>query len=362
MKRAVTRRSACQFGLLTLCALFGLGGLSGCAQAGATSDDAVAATFDGEAIYERDVTSEIRQARIAQNLENDEDWAKWLGANNYTAETIRQQAINSLVGDKIIALGAAEMNLEVDDAAVDEELARAKERYGSEEGFQAMLDTMEMSLEQYREDIRLALENQAIRETFADEEPLTDDELLAYAQTTLPSYNGARRSSHILFSINDEEKAKEVLEKLRAGEITFAEAAKEYSIDGSAEQGGDVGWDCLSEFVNEYTEPLDQLNKGDISDLVTTDYGIHIIQCTDVYEAPEEVSTIEGVPQEFLDAWTTDLQQQKEQEGFSNWYLSRQSSGNLVVHDMPSGLPYDIEPVKDESASSGEDAEGADAS
>lgn len=345
----MTRRTAVKMGSCLLCGMLGLGTIAGCAAPEAVDEDAVAATFDGEAIYEWDITEEVRVARISQNLEDDEAWARWLGANDYDASVIRQQAINAIVGDMIIEHGAHEKGIEVDESAVDEEWEQAKARYGSEEGLQAALDTLGMTHERYRNEIRLSLENKALRETFADDTPPTDEELLAYAQMQLPGFDGARRSSQILFKLEDKELAQEVLEKLKAGTLDFADAAREYSVDGTAEAGGDVGWDCLVDFVDEYAEPLKELAVGDLSDLVESDYGIHIIQCTDAYEAPEEVTSTKDVPQEFLDAFAQDLRDQKEQEAFSNWYLGCQSAGNLVIHDMPAGLPYDVEPVKEAS-------------
>ena len=99
-----------------------------------------------------------------------------------------------------------------------------------------------------------------------------------------------RRSSHILFKVDsdatDEEradaqaKAQEVLDKLNAGEIEFADAAKEYSEDSSASDGGDVGWDKLTTFVSTYQDALSQLGEGQMSGIVETDYGYHIILCT----------------------------------------------------------------------------------
>ena len=62
------------------------------------------------------------------------------------------------------------------------------------------------------------------------------------------AYDGAKRSSHILFNTGDEATAQDVLDRINSGELDFAEAAKEYSQDtGSAENGGDVGWDKLKQ-------------------------------------------------------------------------------------------------------------------
>ena len=53
-----------------------------------------------------------------------------------------------------------------------------------------------------------------------------------------------------------------MLDKLNAGEVEFADAAKEYSEDSSADGGGDVGWDKLTTFVTEYQDALSALSKG----------------------------------------------------------------------------------------------------
>ncbi|MDE8704020.1 peptidylprolyl isomerase, partial [Adlercreutzia equolifaciens] len=93
---------------------------------------------------------------------------------------------------------------------------------------------------------------------------------------------------------SDEDLAQEVLEKLQSGELDFATAAESYSKDtGSAAVGGNVGWDKLTSFVTEYTTALNELEKGEISGLVTSSYGIHNIQCTDVFEAPEELTKMD---------------------------------------------------------------------
>lgn len=49
-----------------------------------------------------------------------------------------------------------------------------------------------------------------------------------------------------------------------------------------------MGWDKTSSFVQEYTDALSGLEKDQVSGLVTSSYGIHIIKCTDVYNAPKE--------------------------------------------------------------------------
>ena len=87
------------------------------------------------------------------------------------------------------------------------------------------------------------------------------------------------KASHIL--VKEEAKAKVVKEKLKAGE-EFANLAKEYSKDpGSVENGGDLGYFAKGEMVPEFEKKAFELNVGDISEPVKSQFGFHIIKVDD---------------------------------------------------------------------------------
>ncbi|MEW6215568.1 MAG: peptidylprolyl isomerase [Nitrospirota bacterium] len=87
------------------------------------------------------------------------------------------------------------------------------------------------------------------------------------------------RASHIL--LKTEEEAKRVLERLRKGE-DFAQIAKKTSIDtGSAKKGGDLGFISRGQMVREFEVEALKLKLGEISELVKTQFGYHIIKVTD---------------------------------------------------------------------------------
>ncbi|MFT4808589.1 MAG: peptidyl-prolyl cis-trans isomerase D [Paraglaciecola sp.] len=135
---------------------------------------------------------------------------------------------------------------------------------------------------------------------------VTDNELEEYYQQNLFDYrtDEERQASHILFESADEDeatasKAKEVLAKIQAGE-NFSELAKTFSSDTfSAENGGDLGWFGKGIMDPAFEDAAFSLvDKDDVSGVVKSEFGYHIIKLTDV--KPEKVNAFENVKQEII--------------------------------------------------------------
>lgn len=119
-------------------------------------------------------------------------------------------------------------------------------------------------------------------------DPVTDEEAQAYYDENESYFNTPEQktASHILIKDPDHTPEKlaeieDILAKAKAGE-DFAELAKEYSEDTSAESGGDLGsFGEVNNFVPEFSEAAWALqNVDDISDVVETEFGYHIIKLT----------------------------------------------------------------------------------
>lgn len=108
-------------------------------------------------------------------------------------------------------------------------------------------------------------------------------------------------AAHIL--VETEEKGKEVLEKLQAG-ADFAALAAEYSIDtGSKDQGGDLGWFPRGVMVSEFEDAAFALDVGETSDLVSSDYGYHIIRVLGKEVRPIDAELLPQVQQYNFQKW-----------------------------------------------------------
>ncbi len=92
-------------------------------------------------------------------------------------------------------------------------------------------------------------------------------------------------SRHILLRLSPQfgeaaavEKLADIKKRILSGQTDFAGMAKEYSADGSAKDGGDLGWANPGMFVPEFEQAMNRLAPGQISDPVTSRFGVHLIQ------------------------------------------------------------------------------------
>ena len=86
------------------------------------------------------------------------------------------------------------------------------------------------------------------------------------------------KASHILVEKRSE--AERILEELKKG-TDFSELAKKYSGCPSKKRGGDLGWFGRGRMVPEFEKAAFSLKKGELSDIVKTQFGYHIIKVTD---------------------------------------------------------------------------------
>jgi peptidyl-prolyl cis-trans isomerase C len=86
------------------------------------------------------------------------------------------------------------------------------------------------------------------------------------------------RARHIL--VGSEKEALDILARLKAGE-KFEDLAKQYSLDGSKDYGGDLGYFTAPEMVPEFSKAAFALKVGEVSQPVKSDYGWHIIKVED---------------------------------------------------------------------------------
>jgi peptidyl-prolyl cis-trans isomerase SurA len=105
-------------------------------------------------------------------------------------------------------------------------------------------------------------------------------------------------------------------QQIEQGKASFEEAARQYSQDGSADQGGDLGWASPGYFVPEFEQVLNELKINEISEPVVSRFGVHLIQLLERREVPMSPSQEreyarnvlrEGKYDEALDTWAREV-------------------------------------------------------
>jgi peptidyl-prolyl cis-trans isomerase SurA len=160
--------------------------------------------------------------------------------------------------------------------------------------------------------------------------------LLDKKQSSSPSVSVVQsRVRHILLRLSpqmNEAAARARLTALRGriagGQIDFATAARENSQDGSAKDGGDLGWANPGQFVPEFEELMNQLAPGQVSEPLVSRFGVHLLQLQERRE-----STLSARDQRELAR--NILREKKSEEAFSIWAQEVRARAYVELREPP---------------------------
>jgi peptidyl-prolyl cis-trans isomerase C len=212
-------------------------------------------------------------------------------------DEVLRGALDQLVTYTVMKQEAASRKIPVTDAEVEGRIKEMQGQFPSEAEFQKALAARNMTPEQFRADTKVDMMIGKMLETeVAGTDVANDTEAKDfYAKNPDKFMQGESvRASHILIMANEksteaEKKAARtkidgVLKRAKAGE-DFAALAKEHSQDGSAQQGGDLNFFRRGQMVPPFEQAAFSLKPGEISDVVETQFGYHIIKVTERKDA-----------------------------------------------------------------------------
>lgn len=251
--------------------------------------DGVAAIVGQEIILNSEVEQYV-QNYVLQNKIN-------VTSNPEMYKRIKKQVLENLVEQKILLTKADEDTITVTEREVDryleEQIRTLVARAGSES---ALESAFQSPMKKIRRDLRSETESRLKIETlrrkkFAEVKVSRREveEFYTMYQDSLPVLKETVDISHILKQIKSGESSREaalakmidVKEKVDAGE-DFTELAKTYSEDpATSVRGGDLGFIKRGDLVTEFEEVAFNLEPGEISGIVETQFGFHVIKMTE---------------------------------------------------------------------------------
>jgi len=186
----------------------------------------------------------------------------------------------------------AKAKVKVTDGEIDAEVKKLKEQYPNEADFTTALASMNISTSSLRAQVERALAIQKYVDTYAAKVSVDDKEIWAYYDKNRASFRVPEqvKASQILIktdpSWNQAKKAAarkkidDILAKLKSGQ-DFESLARTYSEDASASKGGDLGYLRTGQVLKPFEDALFALKPGEISGVVETSVGFHIIKAVD---------------------------------------------------------------------------------
>jgi peptidyl-prolyl cis-trans isomerase C len=204
---------------------------------------------------------------------------------------VYRSVLDRLVSFHLLVQESETLSILVDDAGVDARIETIRSNFPNEEAFETQLENWETTIEDLREETRRdllvegVLESTVLPDIDVDVETTRDFYEQHAAEFT---EGGGVQARHILIGISpdadDQEKAeaRERANSLRLevdGGAEFAELARTNSEDpGSAANGGNLGVVVRGQTVPEFEAALFALEPGDVSEVVETAFGFHVIQ------------------------------------------------------------------------------------
>lgn len=297
----------------------------------AAGSDKAVATVNGEKITEAEVNEEL-----AKRLEV---MKQRMGGQEMPAEQkqmLRSRVVDMMVEQELLEQKLKEKNLTVPDEQVMAEITKiAGEQGQTMEQVEEQIKQMGMTMNDIKSQIRYKL---MMDKLMAAEmkETVTDEDAKKFYDENPQQFEQPEQveASHILVKVEPEatadakaeakKKAEDLLKKVKEGG-DFEALAKEHSDCPSAAEGGKLGSFGRGQMVKEFEEAAFAMKKGEVSGIVETQFGYHIIKVTDKKEAGK--MTFDEV-KERLVAY---LKNQKQQE-FMQEYLEKMKAGAKIEY------------------------------
>ena len=251
--------------------------------------DPAAAVVNGEKI----TVDEIGQA--LERFEGSSEFERLAqqGDAQELKRQVEQQLLSQEIRRAVLEPKAEALGIEVTEDDVDEQLEQIKSDFPSAGAFEETLKEQGLTLEQLRELVRDNLLEEQLRAEVTKDSGPTEEDLQAYFEENREQFQQVE-AQHIL--VDEKATADQLARRLQAApgarvDALFARLAEEFSTDPSGKNGGDLGTSSPGEYVPPFRDALNELEVGEISDPVKSQFGFHVIRLNDRIEPTfEEVA------------------------------------------------------------------------
>lgn len=297
--------------------------------------NAIAAIVNDEIVtlseVDREAQPVIREAEKKSALDND------------ARSKIRRAALEHLVDKKLVDQKIKELNIKVTDEEIRQAIDDVKKQNNmtSQDALVSALASQGLTFEQYRSQLKEQIEKlKLVSMEVRAKIQVGESEMREYYEANRAKYSEDEtfRARHIFFRTNEKAPADDikrtmntalmVLAEAKSGK-DFAELAKSYSEDPAARKdGGDLGTFKKGDMMPELEAAILAMKPGDVSELVYTTSGFHIIKLEE--RTTGKMKSFDSVKGEIEET----LYRKKSEERFSQWAKELRSKANIEMKDL----------------------------
>jgi peptidyl-prolyl cis-trans isomerase C len=212
-------------------------------------------------------------------------------------QEFKKKILNSLIEKELLLQESENKGIVIDPAVIEKEIDEIKSSFPDETGFEEKLREMGYTIDFVRNDIRIGMAiEKLVEQELAEKTEVSSTEIKSFYDSNIENFKTPEqvKARHIL--VNHESGAKKKIENIKA-EIAegsdFAMLAEKHSACPSGQNGGDLGYFSRGQMVEAFEEAAFGLQAGEVSDIVETRFGFHIIKVED--RRPEETKSFEEV-------------------------------------------------------------------
>jgi peptidyl-prolyl cis-trans isomerase C len=243
-------------------------------------------------------------------------------------DQIRSQVLENLIARELLYQESQKKGIKISEEELNEQLIKLKAQFPNEAEFNNALNRMNLTEASIKEKLKRDLSlKKLIEDEVAPKVTVSDSDIRAFYENNPETFKQPERvkASHILIKVDPKADASQkaeaqkkidlVKEKLQKGE-DFGALAKEYSEGPTGPKGGDLGYFTRGQMVKPFEEAAFAMKPGEVSGMVETRFGYHLIKVTD--KTPEGTMPYDDVKERLGEF----LKQQKIQEEV-NVYVKR---------------------------------------
>lgn len=231
----------------------------------------------------------FRLERFFEEFSKEQIGGYQMMTNPSAYKKMKRKALDQLIDREILWQEAQRRQIQVSEDEVKALLLSTKSKFKDRESYISKLTSMGFNEESYAAYLRQNMAIDRLMEKGIGTPVVIDAEMEKFYAENPDKFMRpeAARARHILIQVppgadagsreKAHKRAAELLVKIRRG-ADFAALAREYSEDSSAQNGGDLGWFPRRQMVKPFEDAAFALEPGQVSDIVETEFGFHIIK------------------------------------------------------------------------------------